>query len=98
MRATKAITTCETPSAAPGPKRKRNEEEVVRMPILALTFAAALLAAVPARAHHAFAAEFDINQPIKLQGTVSRMEWVNPHAWIHVDVAGPDGKVTSWMV
>ena len=67
--------------------------------IVALTFAAALLvAAVPARAHHAFAAEFDINQPVKLQGKVSRMEWVNPHAWIHVDVAAPDGKVTSWMV
>jgi hypothetical protein len=67
-------------------------------PIVALAFAAAMLAAEPARAHHAFAAEFDINQPVKLQGKVSRMEWVNPHAWIHVDVTGPDGKVASWMV
>jgi hypothetical protein len=67
-------------------------------PLVALTFAAAMLAAVPAQAHHAFAAEFDINQPVRLQGKVSRMEWVNPHAWIHVDVTGPDGKVTSWMV
>jgi hypothetical protein len=67
-------------------------------PIVALTFAAAILAAVPARAHHAFAAEFDINQPVKLQGKVAKMEWVNPHAWIHVDVTAPDGKVTSWMV
>jgi hypothetical protein len=67
-------------------------------PLVALTFAAAMLAAVPARAHHAFAAEFDINQPVRLQGKVSRMEWVNPHAWIHVDVTGPDGKVASWMV
>ena len=57
-----------------------------------------LLAAVPVWAHHAFAAEFDINQPIKLQGKVLKMEWINPHAWIHVDVAGPDGKVVSWMI
>src|SRR5213596_2755426 len=49
-------------------------------------------------AHHAFAAEFDINQPVKLQGKVTRMEWINPHAWIHVDVASPDGKVVAWMV
>src|SRR5437016_1665883 len=67
-------------------------------PIVALMFAAALVAAVPARAHHAFAAEFDINQPVKLQGKVQKMEWINPHAWIHVDVAGPDGKVVTWMV
>ena len=49
-------------------------------------------------AHHAFAAEFDIKKPVKLQGTVTRMEWINPHAWIHIDVKGPDGKITSWMV
>jgi hypothetical protein len=49
-------------------------------------------------AHHAFAAEFDINQPIKLQGKVQKMEWINPHAWIHVDVPSPDGKVVTWMI
>ena len=48
--------------------------------------------------HHAFAAEFDAQRPVKLQGTVTRMEWINPHAWIHLDVKDKDGKVTEWMV
>jgi len=56
------------------------------------------MAAAPAIAHHAFAAEFDAKRPIKLQGTVTKMEWINPHAWIHVDVKKPDGKVESWMI
>ena len=57
-----------------------------------------LLAAVPAVPHHSFAAVFDINRPIELTGTVTRLEWTNPHAWIHIDVEGTDGDVESWSV
>lgn len=57
-----------------------------------------LLAPVTASAHHAFAAEFDADKPLKLKGTVTKMEWINPHSWIHIDVKGADGKVESWMV
>jgi hypothetical protein len=52
----------------------------------------------PARAHHAFAAEFDAKQPITLRGTVTRVEWINPHTWIHIDVKDTDGKVVEWMI
>ena len=51
-----------------------------------------------ASAHHSFAGEFDVDKPIKLQGTVTKVEWINPHAWIHIDVKKPDGSVESWAI
>jgi uncharacterized protein DUF6152 len=68
--------------------------------VLMVVFAAVVLFAVtvPVWAHHAFAAEFDASKPIKFKGTVTKMEWINPHAWIHIDVKGEDGKVTPWMI
>jgi hypothetical protein len=63
-----------------------------------LLVSALALSGLPVWAHHSFAAEFDINKPVKLTGTVTQMEWINPHSWIHIDVKGPDGKVVSWMV
>ena len=69
----------------------------MRTKLCLLVAGIALLAlAVPAIAHHAFAAEFDVEKPVKVKGTTTKMEWVNPHAWLHVDVKEPDGKVTAW--
>ena len=49
-------------------------------------------------AHHAFSAEFDAKMPVTLQGTVTRIEMVNPHGWIYIDVKGPDGKIVNWAI
>ncbi len=66
--------------------------------VLGMGVAGLLAIAAPAWAHHAFAAEFDAKRPVHLEGTLTKVELINPHSWIHIDVTGPDGKVTNWMV
>jgi hypothetical protein len=66
--------------------------------ILALLATAALWVGQPVLAHHPFAAEYDANKPVTLTGALTRMEWVNPHGWIYMDVKQPDGKVQQWTI
>jgi hypothetical protein len=69
----------------------------MRTMFLGITAAALAVATVPVAGHHAFGAEFDPNAPIRLQGKVVKLEWVNPHAWIHIEVVR-EGKPEVWMV
>ena len=69
--------------------------------LLSAVFTLAALALLPTAStlgHHAFSAEFDANAPINIAGTVTKVEWINPHAWVHLDVANDDGGTTAWMV
>ncbi len=66
--------------------------------ILALLLAGSLVSALPAQAHHAFAAEFDADKPLDLKGVVTRARWVNPHSWLYFDVKNADGTTTNWGV
>src|SRR5438105_13670012 len=71
---------------------------VTRLSIVAVVMGLLVLVTVPVAAHHAFSSEFDSNRPVQLTGVVTKMEWINPHAWIHIDVKKPDGTVEKWMI
>ena len=73
----------------------------MRTKVLACTMvfgAAAMLSMATVSAHHSFAAEYDADKPVLFTGTVTKMEWINPHTWIHVDVKKPDGSIEKWAV
>lgn len=66
--------------------------------LMTILAGAAVAAALPLTAHHSFSAEFDANKPITLEGEVEKMDWVNPHSWLYINVKKPDGTVERWAV
>jgi hypothetical protein len=77
---------------------ERKERNEMRTKVAVVASLGLFLVAAPVWAHHAFAAEFDSTKPIKLRGTITKVEFINPHAWIHIDVKDADGKMVNWMV
>src|SRR5215471_4444856 len=73
-------------------------DDVMRLPVSLAVVAALAAGSIRMSAHHAFAAEFDATKPIKLKGTVVKMEWINPHTWLHIDVKQANGKTERWMI
>lgn len=71
---------------------------IMRFHPITLAVALTLSLALPLAAHHAFAGEFDEKKPVRLKGKITRMEWVNPHAWMHLEVIAEDGTVENWMI
>ena len=69
----------------------------MRIPALVLIGAGCALAAAAVEAHHAFATEFDVERPVALEGKVTKVELINPHSWIHIEVIGEDGEPTVWI-
>src|SRR5579862_4627366 len=87
-----------TPIESPKHLNARRHETYMRsICVLLITAGPLLLGATPLLAHHAFSAEFDAKRPVHLEGIISRVEFINPHVWIHVDVTAQDGKVATWM-
>jgi Family of unknown function (DUF6152) len=79
-------------------KRRKDHMRITKTLVGAVVAVGLLLVTVPLRAHHAFSAAFDENKPINLQGTVTKVELVNPHSWIWIDVKGKDGAVVNWGI
>ena len=75
----------------------RMERVILSLVAVVAMVGVGLLTVVPVQAHHAFAAEFDANRPIKVEGAITKVELTNPHSWIHIDVRRADGQVEAWM-